>query len=113
MPSIHVGWAAVVSLGIVAVSTSRWRWVFLLHLILTTSWSSSATANHWWLDGVVAVVLLLAGLAADTAVRRYLASRKAPDAVPSPAPPDPVSRPRARRSSTAPAAPSCRACRAR
>lgn len=77
MPSIHVGWAAVVSLGIIAASTSVWRWFFLLHLILTTL-VVSATANHWWLDGVVAVALLLAGLAADTAGRRYLASRRAP-----------------------------------
>ena len=35
MPSIHVGWAALVSFGIVAVSTSRWRWLFMLHLVLT------------------------------------------------------------------------------
>ena len=68
-------------LGIIAASTSGWRWVFLLHLILTTL-VVSATANHWWLDGIVAVVLLLVGLAVDTAVRRYLASRKAPDPVP-------------------------------
>lgn len=84
MPSIHVGWAAVVSLGIVAVSTSVWRWVFLLHLILTTL-VVSATANHWWLDGVVAVALLLAGLAADTAGRRFVARRRAPELVSAPA----------------------------
>ncbi|WP_243057551.1 phosphatase PAP2 family protein [Nocardioides sp. SR21] len=75
MPSIHVGWAAVVSLGIVAVSTSVWRWVFLLHVILTTL-VVSATANHWWLDGVVAVGLLLLGLAIDTGVRRWFAGRR-------------------------------------
>lgn len=75
MPSIHVGWAAVVSLGIVAVSTSVWRWFFLLHVILTTL-VVSATANHWWLDGVVAVGLLLLGLAIDTGVRRYAAGRR-------------------------------------
>lgn len=75
MPSIHVGWAAVVSFGIVAVSTSIWRWFFLLHVIITTL-VVSATANHWWLDGVVAVALLLGGLAADTAVRNYVARRR-------------------------------------
>ena len=75
MPSIHVGWAAVVSLGIVMASTSVWRWFFLLHLPITV-FVVSATANHWWLDGVVAVALLLAGLAADTAVRRLVASRR-------------------------------------
>ena len=33
MPSIHVGWAAVVSFGIFACTTSRWRWCFLLHVV--------------------------------------------------------------------------------
>jgi hypothetical protein len=69
MPSIHVAWAAVVSLGIVAASTSRWRWVFLLHLVATIL-VVSATGNHWWLDGIVAIALLWGGLALDSAVRR-------------------------------------------
>lgn len=75
MPSIHVAWAAVVSFGIMAVSTSRWRWLFLLHVVLTTL-VVAATANHWWLDGIVAVLLLWAGLALDTAVRARLARRR-------------------------------------
>jgi hypothetical protein len=75
MPSIHVGWAAVVSLGIVTASTSRWRWLFLAHLILTML-AVSATGNHWWLDGIVAIVLLLIALAIDDGARRLLASRR-------------------------------------
>jgi hypothetical protein len=88
MPSIHVAWAAVVSFGIVAVSTSRWRWLFLLHLVLTTL-VVAATANHWWLDGVVAILLLWGGLALDTAARSLLARRRsattASEPVPAPA----------------------------
>ena len=88
MPSIHVAWAAVVSFGIVAVSTSRWRWLFLLHVVLTTL-VVAATANHWWLDGIVAVLLLWGGLALDTAVRSLLARRRSAAAplevVPAPA----------------------------
>ena len=57
MPSIHVGWAALVSFGIVAASTSKWRWVFMAHLVLTI-YAVSATGNHWWLDGIAAIVLL-------------------------------------------------------
>jgi hypothetical protein len=75
MPSIHIAWAAVVSFGIVACSTSRWRWIFLLHLIITFL-VVSATGNHWWLDGVVAVLLLWGGLALDTAVRWAIARRR-------------------------------------
>jgi hypothetical protein len=64
MPSIHVGWAAVVSFGVVAASTSRWRWLFLLHVVLTML-VVSATGNHWWLDGIVAMALLWLVLAIE------------------------------------------------
>jgi PAP2 superfamily len=57
MPSLHVGWAVLVGLAVVAISRSRWRWLALLHPALTTL-SVVATANHWWLDGVVAVMIL-------------------------------------------------------
>ena len=77
MPSIHVGWAAVVSLGIFAVSTSRWRWFFLLHLIITII-VVSASGNHWWLDGIVAIGLLVVSLWLDTFVRSHLARRNEP-----------------------------------
>jgi hypothetical protein len=76
MPSIHVGWAAVVSFGIVAAGTSRWRWLFLAHVILTML-AVSATGNHWWLDGIVAIGLLLVALAIDSGARRLAASRRA------------------------------------
>jgi hypothetical protein len=69
MPSIHVGWAAVVSFGVVAASTSRWRWLVAPHVWLTMV-VVSATGNHWWMDGIVAIALLLVGLAIDTRVRR-------------------------------------------
>ena len=77
MPSIHVGWAALVSLGIFAVSTSRWRWFFLLHMIITII-VVSASGNHWWLDGIVAIGLLAVGLWLDTFVRSFVARRKEP-----------------------------------
>jgi len=68
MPSIHVGWAAVVSLGIVSASTSRWRWIFLGHLVLTMI-AVSATGNHWWLDGIVAIALLVMALCIERRIR--------------------------------------------
>ena len=89
MPSIHVAWAAVVSFGIIAASPSKWRWVFALQVILTML-AVSATGNHWWLDGIVAIALL-----GDRPRHRHgRASRshdvEAPDpahASPSPSPP--------------------------
>lgn len=74
MPSIHVGWAAVVALGAVTASTSPWRWVAFAHLPLTV-FVVAATGHHWWADGVVAVALLVVGLRVDTLVRRGASER--------------------------------------
>jgi hypothetical protein len=76
MPSIHVGWAAVVSFGVFMVTTSLWRWVVLCHVVVT-GLVVAATGNHWWLDGLVAVGLLAGCLVLDTQVRRAVARRRA------------------------------------
>jgi hypothetical protein len=74
MPSIHVGWAAVVSFGVVACSRSRWRFVALLHVVITML-AVSATGNHWWADGIVAIALLGIGLLMDRGVRELVRRR--------------------------------------
>jgi hypothetical protein len=58
MPSIHVGWAVLISIAIVVCSPSRWRWLGLLHGMLTI-FVVVATANHYWFDGLAAVALLV------------------------------------------------------
>ena len=68
MPSIHVGWAALVSFGIVAASRSSWRWLFLGHVVITT-YAVTASGNHWWLDSIAAIALLGIALVIDSAVR--------------------------------------------
>ena len=57
MPSLHVGWALLVGWAVVSISTSKRRWWVLLHPALTIL-AVTATANHWWLDGVVAGMIL-------------------------------------------------------
>jgi len=69
MPSVHVGWAVLVGLVVITASTSRWRWLVLAHPI-ATALVVVVTANHWWLDGIVAVGLLAAAVAVDWAVLR-------------------------------------------
>ncbi|MCX6516517.1 MAG: phosphatase PAP2 family protein [Actinobacteria bacterium] len=64
MPSIHVGWAALVSFGIIAASTSKWRWLFASHFVITML-AVSATGNHWWLDGIAAIALVGIALRID------------------------------------------------
>ena len=68
MPSIHVGWAALVSFGIVAASTSKWKWLFASHIVITML-AVSATGNHWWLDGIAAIALVGVSLRIDSWVR--------------------------------------------
>ena len=57
MPSLHVGWAALVAWTLWRLAPGRWRWLGVGHLVLMTL-AVVASANHWWLDGVVAVLLL-------------------------------------------------------
>ncbi|MCB1040580.1 MAG: phosphatase PAP2 family protein, partial [Acidimicrobiales bacterium] len=74
MPSIHVAWAAIVCFGIFTSTRSRWRWIGPIHLALTF-WAVMATANHWWLDGIVAVALVGLSLWIDDVVRAWAARR--------------------------------------
>ena len=72
MPSVHVGWAVLIGLGVIMVSTSRWRWLVLAHPVATIA-VVVITANHWWLDGVVAVAIMGAAVLAQRGVRVALA----------------------------------------
>jgi hypothetical protein len=73
MPSVHVGWALLVALGIVLVTRSRWRWLALLHPVLTAV-VVTVTANHYWADGIVAAGLVGAALLLTTGTRRRAAA---------------------------------------
>lgn len=70
MPSMHVGWAVLVAAAMVASSTSRWRWLFVAHPAITTV-AVVGSANHYWLDGIVACALLGASLAVWRRHRAY------------------------------------------
>jgi PAP2 superfamily len=80
MPSVHVGWALLVALVVVQVSRSRWRWLVLAYPALTVL-AVTVTANHYWLDGIVAALLLglvlLVQRAARVALGRVTAGRRA------------------------------------
>ncbi|MFC7260616.1 phosphatase PAP2 family protein [Streptomyces lutosisoli] len=62
MPSLHFGWALMVAIGLIAATKSRWRWLWLLHPLLTLV-VIVGTANHYWLDAIVATALLGIALA--------------------------------------------------
>jgi PAP2 superfamily len=58
MPSLHFGWAVLVALGFVYIKRSRWSLVVLAHPVLTL-FAIVATANHYWADAAVAMMLVL------------------------------------------------------
>lgn len=80
MPSVHVGWAALVALSVLQATRSRGRWSGLLHLLVTVA-VVVGTGNHWWLDGMVALALLALAVPGQAALSR-LAAAAAPALVP-------------------------------
>ncbi|MYR94449.1 MULTISPECIES: phosphatase PAP2 family protein [unclassified Streptomyces] len=78
MPSLHVGWALMVAVGLIAATRSRWRWLWLLHPAITLL-VVVGTANHYWLDAIVVVALLAVALAA---LRLPRAARNVPAHLP-------------------------------
>jgi PAP2 superfamily len=81
MPSVHVGWAILIAAAVITTLRSRWRWLAVLYPCMTTL-AVIVTANHFWLDGIVAAAILGAVLAAQSALRRLLAARAAPGTEP-------------------------------
>jgi PAP2 superfamily len=68
MPSVHVGWAILVAIMVITAVRSRWRWLAAGYPVATTL-AVVVTANHYWLDGIVAGLLLALVLLVQHAVR--------------------------------------------
>ncbi|MEU9986595.1 phosphatase PAP2 family protein [Streptomyces sp. NPDC048045] len=83
MPSLHFGWALMVAIGLMAATRSRWRRLWLLHPLVTLL-VIVGTANHYWLDAIVATAMLGAALAVVPPPRHTssTAGRGAPRLVP-------------------------------
>ena len=58
MPSVHIGWAVIVAIAVITVSRSRWRWLAAAYPVVTLL-VVVVTANHFWLDGIVAALLVV------------------------------------------------------
>ena len=57
MPSLHIGWAALIAYVIFRTGPRWLAWVAAAHLAITVL-VVVVTANHYWLDGFVALMLL-------------------------------------------------------
>jgi hypothetical protein len=71
MPSLHFGWAVVIAWAVIVAAGihSRWRYFVLLHPVVTLA-AIVLTANHYWLDAVVAVFLFALALVVDSGIER-------------------------------------------
>jgi len=68
MPSVHVGWALIVAVAVITASHRRWRWLAAGYPALTML-VVVVTANHYWLDGIVAGLLVALVLMAQRLFR--------------------------------------------
>lgn len=79
MPSLHVGWAAMIALVMIMMTRGKWRWLWLLHPAITL-FVVVVTANHYWMDGIVVLILMaccLPLLADRPAVEKSVSRRTA------------------------------------
>ncbi|MGH3630509.1 MAG: phosphatase PAP2 family protein [Sciscionella sp.] len=72
MPSVHVAWAVLIGWYVARIGRGRWRWLGALHAAVTV-FVVVATANHWWLDGIVAAAVLVASAWLRFGVARLIA----------------------------------------
>ncbi len=79
MPSVHVAWAVLVGWYAWRLGGSRWRGIAVAHAVITV-FVVACTANHWWLDGIVGVAVLVAcAWARHGASAAWSAARRRPD----------------------------------
>ncbi|HET6297265.1 MAG TPA: phosphatase PAP2 family protein, partial [Kribbella sp.] len=87
MPSLHVGWAFMVAVFLIRYTRSRWRWLWIAHPVITFA-VVVVTANHYWLDGLIAIglalplLLIFDGRRVRRDSARSLPHPTAPDAAP-------------------------------
>jgi hypothetical protein len=75
MPSLHVGWALCIAWAVIIASSRRWRWLIAAHPVVMT-FAVVLTANHWWLDALVAAALVVVAIWIDTPIQRWLERRQ-------------------------------------
>jgi hypothetical protein len=79
MPSVHVAWAGIVCWYVTKLGRGPLRGIGALHLVITVL-VVAGTANHWWLDGIVALAIMLGVIAGQWLVARWWRSFRIEDA---------------------------------
>lgn len=61
MPSLHVGWAVLIAVVVARTAGGPVRQLAIWHAVITIV-VVTVTANHWFMDGIIAGVILLGAL---------------------------------------------------
>lgn len=77
MPSVHVAWAVLIGFYMWRIGASRWRYIGPVHACLTVI-VVVVTGNHWWLDGIVSVLILTGCAWAVYGVRTWWRAMRSP-----------------------------------
>jgi PAP2 superfamily len=80
MPSVHVAWSIIVAWAVITRSTSRWRWLILLHPLITV-FVVVGTGNHYWADAIVAAAIDAAVISTGALLTGRFRRARAPQAV--------------------------------
>lgn len=75
MPSLHFGWALVIAWAVLLATSSRWRYLVIVHPVITLA-AIVLTANHYWLDAFAATVLFAFALGVDRCIERWRQRRQ-------------------------------------
>jgi hypothetical protein len=71
MPSLHFGWSVIVAWAIATTVKRPWGHLAWIHPVMTLV-AITATANHYWLDSLVVLVLVALAMGAWSVVRPVL-----------------------------------------
>lgn len=74
LPSMHVGWNFLVTLGLVGTLGRTWLRFTVLAIPVTMFFSTVVTGNHYFFDGVAGLVVASAGLGVAMVIEKRFSS---------------------------------------
>jgi membrane-associated phospholipid phosphatase len=77
LPSMHIGWTFLLAVSLTfALPKTNWRWLaFAMPLMMASA--TVVTGNHWFIDGVLGLIVAMTALVATLRYRRWTQARTA------------------------------------
>ena len=84
MPSLHFGWSFWVATAGVSLARTLWARALFVAYPLATLFAITVTANHWFLDALGGLVVIVGGMAVAWGVSRLRPAEAQPQPQPAP-----------------------------